>query len=121
MAANNSDGTAALLNAEDAFGAALLIKHWKQLPNADDSDRREIWLNEVRELHRIAACPGAAESIVELRDSGMDEDGFYLILDAGLRSPLAAILERPHVPRWLTKVAARHSFDRPGDGKAETR
>ncbi len=102
LQADSENGVPGLRSAEDEKGQPLLVKNWPRRANFDDSDIHEVWLNEVRELHRLAAYPGAADSIVELRDSGIDEEGFYLVLDAGQRSPLAAVLERRRAPSWLT-------------------
>ena len=101
---NPDEGIPGLRNAEDENGLPLLVKNWPRVPHVDDSDLREVWLNEVRELHRLAAYPGAAECVVELRDSGLDAEGFYLVLDAGHRSPLAAVVERADSPQWLTNA-----------------
>ena len=99
---DRDQGVPGLRHAEDENGLPLLVKNWPRVANVDDSDIHELWLNEVRELHRLAAYPHATDCVVELRDSGLDEEGFYLILDAGYRSPLAIILERDKAPSWLT-------------------
>jgi AAA domain len=95
------EGIPGLRNAEDESGLSVLVKNWPRTKQVEDADLREIWLNEVRELHRLAAYPGAADCIVELRDSGFDLEGFYLVLDAGQRSPLASVLERAETLQWL--------------------
>src|ERR1700759_5349467 len=100
---NPQQGIPGLRSAEDENGLPLLLKNWPRGTHDDDPDLREIWLNEVRELHRLAAHPGAQDCIVELRDSGLDDDGFYLLLDAGQRSPLATVMERGGSPDWLAR------------------
>ena len=42
----------------------------------------------------MAGHPDAHAVIAKLHDAGEDKDGFYLVIDPGLRRPLASILER---------------------------
>jgi hypothetical protein len=86
--ADKRRGSAALKAGIDSDDIPVLVKIWPRLPSNDDSDLREIWRNEIRQLHRLAGHPGAADYIVELRTSHEDELGFYLTLNPGQRRPL---------------------------------
>lgn len=81
-------GIAALRAGTDADGIPILIKSWPLTPDGDDIDLREIWRNEIRQLHRLAGHPGASDYIVELRTTHEDSLGFYLTLNPGQRRPL---------------------------------
>ncbi|MGO7672714.1 DEAD/DEAH box helicase [Rhizobium ruizarguesonis] len=54
----------------------------------------EIWRNELRLLHRVGGAPGAEEFIARLLDAGEDKKGFYIVIAAGQRRPLAVLLDR---------------------------
>ena len=84
----------------DEHGNSVLIKVW---PKAGPESRelREIWRNEVRQLHRLGGYPGASESIASLQRADEDEAGFYLILEPGQRMPLATILKESQPDHWL--------------------
>ena len=82
-------------------GSAILAKFWPRTPESNDRDLEEIWRHELRQLHRLAAFPGAADCIAHLYDAGSDEYGFYLILSAGQRQPLQSLIAKEPAGHWL--------------------
>ena len=81
-------GRAALRAGTDSEEIPVLIKIWPRTTEEDDVDLRDIWRNEIRQLHRLAGHPGASDYIVELRTTHEDSLGFYLTLNPGQRRPL---------------------------------
>ncbi len=86
--ADKRQGSAALKGGLDFDDVPVLVKIWPRVPGNDDSDLREIWRNEIRQLHRLAGHPSASDYIVELRTAHEDDLGFYLVLNPGERRPL---------------------------------
>lgn len=82
-------------------GNAILAKFWPRTPGSNDQDLGEIWRHELRQLHRLAGYPGAADCIAHLYDAGSDEHGFYLILAAGQRRPLQSLIPTVTPGHWL--------------------
>lgn len=81
---------------EKTTGQAIVLKHWRRVAGVADDEVREVWRQEIRQLHRLAGFPGAREYIVGLLDSSEEADGFYLALSPDQRSPLGAV--RSHLP-----------------------
>ncbi len=84
----------------------VLIKVWPRAKGGDDQDLEVIWRSEVRQLHRLAAVPGADDLFVHMAGSGKDSSGFYLVLDPGRGSPLQVFLDAQRRPDLLAQ--ARH-------------
>lgn len=102
-------GTAGLQAAIDDQGEPVLIKYWLRQTSANDSELREIWTHEIRQLHRLAGYPGAAEVIADLVRSDADSRGYYLVFNPGSRRPLETLLARAHAGHWLKQPrVARH-------------
>lgn len=76
---------------ELSSGRDVILKQWRRTSGITDSELREIWRQEIRQLHRLAGFPGAREYIVGLIDSSEESDGFYLVLSPQQRLPLAYI------------------------------
>lgn len=74
-------------------GQRVVIKEWRRDPKVVDDELREIWRQEIRQLHRLAGYPGAREHIVMLHDLAEDSEGFYLVLSPGQRSPLQTLID----------------------------
>ena len=121
-------GGAGLRAGTDKDELPILIKFWPRTPGSDDVDLRDIWRNEIRQLHRLAGHPGASDYIVQLRTAHEDSLGFYLTLDPGQRRPLDRYFDedssgRRLVPKvlrnrrllWrnLRRIGARHSASGP--------
>lgn len=79
----------------------VLVKVWRRAHGANDEDLEEIWHHELRQLHRLAGYPGAADCITHLYDAGYDRRAFYLVLATGQRRPLHALLESASPGHWL--------------------
>lgn len=84
-------------------GAPILVKIWPRQPNAADDDLKEIWHHELRQLHRLAGYPGSYELIAHLLRAGIDEKGFYLVLDLGQKSLLSTLIEDEGPTHWLNQ------------------
>ena len=82
-------------------GERVVIKEWSRDPKIADEDLREIWRQELRQLHRLAGYPGAREHVVLSHDSAEDQNGFYLVLSPGQRVPLQTLLDAYHRQSWL--------------------
>lgn len=100
-------GAPGILEGSSSNGDPLLIRVWPRSGKADDEDLVEIWRNEVRVLHRIGAAPGAEDHIARLLDAGEDARGFYIVVAAGQRRPVAVLLERGRSGTdWLRVIAS---------------
>lgn len=86
--ANRRQGSPALRAGIDGDGVPVLVKIWPKVTGRDDADLREMWRNEIRQLHRLAGHPSASDYIVELRIAHEDDLGFYVVLNPGDRQPL---------------------------------
>lgn len=84
-----------------ADGTAVLIKEWLRSSSTKDGDLEQIWRHELRQLHRLAGYPGAAECIAHLQDAGIDAKGFYLVIAPGQRQPLQSLLDGAGNDHWL--------------------
>lgn len=83
-------------------GVRIILKEWPKDASVQNDDLREIWKQEIRQLHRLAGYPGAREYIVMLQDSSEDAEAFFLVLNPGQRVPLATLLDSPRCPSWLS-------------------
>lgn len=95
-------GRAKMIGAQNKeTGERVVIKQWRRDSVVTKDALKEIWRQEIRQLHRLAGCPGAREFMVEQTDSGEDADGFYLVLSPNQRLPVAALLTRITEFHWL--------------------
>lgn len=95
-------GAPGILEGRSESGDPLLIRVWPRAASADDSDLVDIWRNEIRLLHRLGGAPGAEEHIARLLDAGEDPRGFYIVIAAEQRRPLAHLKEKGRgVADWL--------------------
>lgn len=102
---DRTHGRAGILRGQMPSSAQdVLIKVWPKAKGADDQDLEVIWRSEVRQLHRLAAVPGADDLFVHMAGSGKDGSGFYLILDPGRGSPLQVFLEASRRPDLLAQA-----------------
>ncbi|WP_175984085.1 AAA domain-containing protein [Burkholderia vietnamiensis] len=100
--ADRSKGIPSLRAGVDKTGHPVLIKTWAR--DESDDEIREIWRNEIRQLHRLAGYPGVSDYIVELQGTGEDETGFHLVLSPGQRRPLASLLRDDHSGTWSARA-----------------
>ncbi len=101
LQADRSAGRAGIITGFAPDGSPVLAKIWPRRKGMEDSELEEIWRHELRQLHRLAGFPGASETIAQLKQAGLDEQGFYLILDPGQRTPLHDLLDHIPTGHWL--------------------
>ncbi|AMO93493.1 AAA domain protein [Collimonas fungivorans] len=95
-------GRAKMIGAQNKeTGERVVIKQWRRDSVVSKDTLKEIWRQEIRQLHRLAGCPGAREFMVEQSDSGEDAEGFYLVLSPNQRLPIEALLTRITEFHWL--------------------
>ena len=61
---DTKNGIPGLRVATDPQGREMLLKDWPREPGNDDAGIRDMWQNEIRQLHQLAAHPGSSDSIV---------------------------------------------------------
>lgn len=93
-------------------GVPLLIKYWPRCTDLNDSDLEDIWLHELRQLHRLKGYPGVGDYISSIIDSDKDKHGFYLVLDAAGRIPLSYLTQIPRTlslqKHWIKRLKDIH-------------
>ncbi len=87
-------------------GEPVLVREWQRGTKDIDADLEHIWRHELRQLHRLAGYPGAADCIAHLYDAGEDLKGFYVVVAPGQRQPLQALLDRSNSSHWLKQARA---------------
>lgn len=92
----------------------LYARTWTK--KGESPDLRALWNHEVRTLLRINAYPRASEFFVGLRDLGVDEKRYFVILDAGDRVLLWDALEQRGRKAWLRDLQSPSSRRRIWEG-----
>lgn len=84
-------------------GSPFLVKTWSYEGDEPDKVRRALWDAELRTLYKIGSSPGAADSLVVLKDAGLDREAraFVMVLEAPGYEPLTAALAQPSAYAWL--------------------
>ena len=88
------------LNEEDS---TFLIKVWPFDAERPDNLQRALWDAELRTLYRVGSSPGADDTMLVIRDAGVDKSSrcFAMVLEAPGYESLGSVLkERPRAP-WL--------------------
>lgn len=98
----------------DEDDSKYLIKLWPFDGARPDDLQRALWDAELRTLYRVGSSPGADDTILVLRDAGVDRDArcFVMALEApGYESLAEALTHRSEVA-WLSPrdVASRHAL-----------
>lgn len=98
-----SAGDARLWRGIDGDGVHHLIRTWSYSGDEPDRVRRALWDAELRTLYRVGSTPGASESLVVLKDAGVDRDAqcFVMVLEAPGYTSLATALTERHRYPWL--------------------
>lgn len=105
VVADPARGIPALRAGTDNDGHSVLIKTWPRNKDVDDSDLREIWRNELRQLHRLAGHRGVSDYIAPLRTSAFDDEGYHLVLSSEHRRPLEFHLGEDGAPHRLNPAS----------------
>lgn len=87
----------------DEDDTTYLVKIWPFEGDRPDDLQRALWDAELRTLYRVGSSPGADDSIVVLRDAGVDRDArcFVMALKApGYETLASALRKRSDIP-WL--------------------
>lgn len=84
-------------------GSPYLVKAWSYDGDEPDRVRRALWDAELRTLYKIGSTPGAADSLVVLKDAGLDREAraFVMVLEAPGYEPLIAALRHSGAHPWL--------------------
>lgn len=85
----------------------VIVKYWTKDGSPIDSDLREMWRHEMRQLDRVRAYPGADEVIVE-SDHGESADAFFLAMPGDF-GPLDHVRRHGGKNHWLNNLGGvRH-------------
>jgi hypothetical protein len=93
---------------EKANGATRTLKLWRKTGTDADNDLRELWLHEMRQVHRLMAYEGARDVIVNVVEFVEDTEEFGILLDS-FGQPLSAKLRVAHRNHWLQTLGAGRS------------
>lgn len=68
----------------DDYDAPYLIKLWPYAGEAPDDLQRALWDSELRTMYRVGSSPGAEDTILVIRDAGVDRltRCFVMVLEA---------------------------------------
>jgi hypothetical protein len=102
IGADPARGKPALFRARTSDGRPVLVKFWAHPNVSNDSDIKDIWRSEIRQLQRLAAVPRADELFIPMLTGGSDHEGFYIVLDPGLGDPLETFRSATTKPALLS-------------------
>src|SRR4051794_35636379 len=93
------------------YDTQYLIKAWPFEGDTPDEYKRALWDAELRTLYRVASTPGAEETILVIRDAGLDRQAqcFVMILEAdnaGGYELLSTALNNRQAFPWLQTTSA---------------
>jgi serine/threonine protein kinase len=93
------------------YDTQYLIKAWPFESDTPDEYKRALWDAELRTMYRVGSSPGAEESILVIRDAGLDRDArcFIMVLEAMGSSgyaPLSDALRQRGQFGWLSNQDA---------------
>lgn len=96
-------GASSTWHARGEDGSPYLVKAWSYDGDEPDKVRRALWDAELRTLYKIGSTPGAADSLVVLKDAGLDREAraFVMVLEAPGYEPLATAIKNPGTYPWL--------------------
>ena len=88
------------LNEDDS---KFLIKVWPFDTERPDDLQRALWDAELRTLYRVGSSPGADDTILVIRDAGVDKSSrcFAMVLEAPGYESLANVLKERRRTPWL--------------------
>ncbi len=87
----------------DEDDTKFIIKVWPFEGERPDDLQRALWDAELRTLYRVGSSPGAENSILVIRDAGIDRDSrcFAMVLQAPGYEPLTTALKERATTTWL--------------------
>ena len=88
------------VNEEDS---TILIKAWPFDAERPDNLQQALWDAELRNLYRVGSSPGADDTLLVIRDAGIDKTSrcFAMVLEApGYESLAGVLIDRPRFS-WL--------------------
>lgn len=90
-----------------AYDTQFLIKAWPFEGDTPDEYKRALWDAELRTMYRVGSSPGAEETILVIRDAGLDREArcFVMVLEAMGSSgyvPLSDALRQRARFGWLS-------------------
>src|SRR5262249_34077141 len=62
------------------YDTQYLIKAWPFEGDTPDEYKRALWDTELRTMYRVGSSPGAEETILVIRDAGLDRDARCFIM-----------------------------------------
>lgn len=104
----NTDANSQTWIADGPYSKQYLIKIWSYVVNgsgeAPDDFQRALWDFELRNLYRLSSSPGANDSLLVLRDAGVDRDMgcFVMALEGEGYKRLADVFSRRSQFPWLS-------------------
>lgn len=94
----------------DNYDNEYLVKLWPFQTEEGNSLQRALWDTELRAMYRVSSSPGAEESLLVIRDAGLDHTYkcFVMVMQAvetsGYQTLQQAVLHRAEYP-WLSNVS----------------
>ena len=93
---------------ERETGAERLLRVWRKTGSPADSDLRQLWEHERRQVQRLMATAGADDLVVGILEFVEDDHEFGVVLeDAGM--PLSRLKERADRHHWLLHLSTSAS------------
>lgn len=99
-----ASGGAEIWEALDDFDSGFLIKTWPHQGERPDRVQRALWDHELRTLYKVASSPHADDTLVVLRDAGLDRVNqcFVMVLAARGFTRVDDAVRRRSRYKWLT-------------------
>lgn len=104
-------GTHEIWVGADEYEAPVLIRLWPFEGEQPDDGDRALWDFELRNLFRLASLPEAEDSLIILRDAGVDRGTrhFVMVFKASdVMVPLESLLVERRKHSWLHAISDRH-------------
>lgn len=93
---------------ELATGVERTLKLWRKTGTGLDTDLRQLWLHEMRQLQRLMAYSGARRLIVDVLELVEDDDHFGVVLER-VGQPLETRRRAATRQHWLKNLTAPRS------------
>jgi serine/threonine protein kinase len=90
---------------EIEYAKPYLLKAWPFYEDRPDDVQRALWDAELRTLYRVRSTPGSEDSLLQLRDVGIDHElkCFVMVFETVGITPLASVLGGDRSERdWLS-------------------